>query len=53
MSRKYGRSFGVYRCPHCGGTHLTTKIEKAAEYEPLLYVCEPNVLEHRTGDHES
>ena len=42
MSRKHGKAFGVYRCPHCGGTHLTTKIDKADEYEPLLYICGTN-----------
>ena len=43
MSTKHGKRYGVYRCPHCNGTHLTTKIEISELYfEPLLYVCEPN-----------
>jgi len=42
MSRKHKKSFGVYRCPHCEGAHLTTKLEKANEYEPLIYICRPN-----------
>ena len=43
MSRMHGKAFGVYRCPHCDGTHLTTKLDKANEYEPLLYICGTNV----------
>lgn len=39
LSAKHSKKYGVYRCPHCGGTHLTTKLEAAAEYfEPLLYI---------------
>lgn len=38
LSHKHGKRFGVYSCPHCEGTHITTKIEKAGEYAPLLYV---------------
>lgn len=40
LARKHSKRFGVYRCPHCGGTHLTTKLEKAAEYPDLLHVTE-------------
>lgn len=42
MSVKHGKQYGVYRCPHCGGTHLTTKLDIAAKYfEPLLYATHP------------
>lgn len=40
LSRKHGKRYGVYRCPHCGGTHLTTKLSKAGEYPDLLHVTE-------------
>ena len=39
MARKHGKRFGVYRCPHCQGVHLTTKLDRAGEYEPLLYLA--------------
>ena len=43
LAAKHGKKYGVYRCPHCKGTHLTTKLEIAAKYfEPMLYVCKPN-----------
>lgn len=39
LSQRHGKRYGVYRCPHCQGTHLTTKLENAGFYaEPLLYV---------------
>lgn len=37
MKRKHGKDYGVYHCPHCEGTHLTTKLEKRHEYPPLIY----------------
>jgi hypothetical protein len=37
MAAKHGKQYGVYHCPHCGGNHLTTKLEKADQYEPLIY----------------
>jgi hypothetical protein len=37
MSIKHGKQYGVYRCPHCEGTHLTTKLDKADKYAELLY----------------
>jgi hypothetical protein len=37
MSIKHGKQYGVYRCPHCEGTHLTTKLDKAGMYVELLY----------------
>ncbi len=42
LSRKHDKSYGVYRCPHCGGTHLTTKLDIAAKYfDSLLYISHP------------
>lgn len=42
LSRKYGISYGVYRCPHCGGTHLTSKFNKLNKYyEPFIHVSHP------------
>ena len=38
MARRHGKAYGVYRCPHCGGTHLTTKLANACRYAALLYV---------------
>ena len=37
LSIKHNKSYGVYRCPHCNGTHLTTKLGNAARYKELLY----------------
>ena len=42
LASKHGKKYGVYRCPHCGGTHLTTKIEKSERYAPLIHISEPN-----------
>jgi hypothetical protein len=41
LAAKHGKRYGVYACPHCGGTHLTTKLENAGLYAPLLYVTRP------------
>lgn len=39
LAKKHAKRYGVYRCPHCHGTHVTTKMEIAAKYfEPLIYV---------------
>lgn len=38
FSRKHGKQYGVYRCPHCGGAHLTTKLDNADQYQPLLHI---------------
>jgi hypothetical protein len=38
LAAKHGKRYGVYACPHCGGTHLTTKLDHIDRYEPLLYV---------------
>ena len=39
LSKKHGKQYGVYRCPHCNGTHLTTRIENASLYlNPLLHL---------------
>lgn len=43
LSVKHGKQYGVYRCPHCGGAHLTTKLFKADQYADLLHITEPNV----------
>jgi hypothetical protein len=37
LARKHGKRYGVYQCPHCNGYHLTTKLDKADQYEPLKY----------------
>ena len=41
LAVKHGKRYGVYRCPHCGGTHLTTKIDKANQYAGLIHIAEP------------
>ena len=40
LAKKHGKKFGVYRCPHCGGTHITTKLQNAELYSALLYTTE-------------
>lgn len=47
LSQKHGKQYGVYRCPHCGGTHLTTKLENAGRYAPLLHVTANKQHEER------
>jgi hypothetical protein len=43
LALKHKKQFGVYRCPHCGGTHLTTKLENRDNYAPLLHITtDPN-----------
>jgi hypothetical protein len=37
LKRSHGRDYGVYRCPHCQGHHLTTRLENSDQYEPLIY----------------
>lgn len=37
LATKHGKKYGVYHCPHCGGTHLTTKLDKSETYAPLIY----------------
>ena len=37
LSTKHGKKYGVYHCPHCDGTHLTTKLDKSETYAPLIY----------------
>lgn len=41
LANKRQKRFGVYQCPHCGGYHLTTKIENAHKYGGLLHVAIP------------
>jgi len=40
FAKKYGRPFGAYRCPHCNGVHLTSKLSpsKRRQYGLLLYI---------------
>ncbi len=38
LAERHGKRYGVYLCPHCDGFHLTTKLQNADQYEPLLYV---------------
>lgn len=38
LSQRHGKQYGVYSCPHCEGTHLTTKLEKKEQYPELLYI---------------
>jgi len=45
LATKHQKAYGVYQCPHCQGHHLTTRLEKADLYAPLLYVATP------TSDH--
>jgi hypothetical protein len=42
LAAKHGKKYGVYRCPHCGGTHLTTKLSNSEEYAGLLHISPPN-----------
>ena len=42
MNAKHGKEYGVYHCPYCEGTHLTTKLEKRHEYPPLIYQTNGN-----------
>ena len=49
LSIRHCKRYGVYRCPHCQGTHLTTKLEKADQYAPLLYVT-PEPAENVEGE---
>jgi len=44
LAAKHGKKYGVYRCPHCSGTHLTTKLEKSDQYADFLHISEPNLL---------
>jgi hypothetical protein len=37
LASKHGKRYGVYHCPHCNGHHLTTKLDKADQYEPLKH----------------
>lgn len=40
LAAKHQKRYGVYRCPHCNGAHLTTKLDNnsLSKYSPLLYV---------------
>ena len=47
LSTKHGKRYGVYNCPHCGGYHLTTKLDKVCQYAQILHISEPNVKNNR------
>ena len=52
LKTKYGKDYGVYKCPHCGGHHLTTKLHKKDEYRTLLYITSNDEItsgENRKG----
>ena len=38
LAAKHGKKYGVYSCPHCGGYHVTTKLQNADLYPSLVYV---------------
>ena len=38
LAYKHGKRFGVYHCPHCGGYHMTSKVEGSEVYGGLLYI---------------
>ena len=38
LATLHGKVYGVYKCPHCQGHHLTTKLENRRNYEPLVYI---------------
>jgi len=45
LSAKWKKRYGVYRCPHCGDAHLTTKFRKSAEYQTeMLYTTPESIL---------
>lgn len=43
LAYEHSKRYGVYRCPHCGGTHLTTRLDKKDEYPELLYITKSPV----------
>lgn len=38
MAARHGKRYGVYKCPHCDGYHLTTKLDNQDQYKPLVYI---------------
>jgi hypothetical protein len=50
LAAKHGKKYGVYHCPHCAGTHLTTKLDQSENYAPLIHVSEPNDPDETTPD---
>lgn len=38
LALKHDKQYGVYKCPHCNGTHVTTKLENSHLYADFLYV---------------
>jgi hypothetical protein len=48
LSAKWKKRYGVYRCPHCGDAHLTTKFRKSAEYQnEMLYTTPKSILHNK------
>jgi hypothetical protein len=46
----HGKQYAVYRCPHCGDTHCTTKISGCDKYPPVLYVTRDVVSVERDAN---
>lgn len=45
MAKKHGKRYVVYLCPHCGSTHLTTRMD--GQYSTkLLYVSSQGVQQN-------
>lgn len=42
LSRKWKKKYAVYRCPHCGKTHLTTKTRNPDKYDTEILHITPN-----------
>jgi hypothetical protein len=38
LSEKHNKRYGVYRCPHCKGTHLTKKLGKTLLYAAVIHI---------------
>jgi hypothetical protein len=52
LAEKHCKYYGVYRCHHCGGTHLTTKLDKSESYAPLIHTSEPNSQSNKLKQNE-
>ena len=46
MKAKHGKEYGVYHCPYCDGTHLTTKLQNSHKYPPLVYQTNSTISKH-------
>lgn len=40
LAKIHNKQFICYKCPHCEGVHLTTKIQNASKYDPPLHLTE-------------